>query len=648
MCGIVGFIGPAERGTPQLNTLAEAMAARLSHRGPDDWGAWADAETGVALGHRRLSIVDLSPAGHQPMICHDGRGVIAYNGEVYNTDELRIELMREGAGPFRGHSDTEVLAEGCARWGVAETAARLIGMFAFAWWDKRTQTLTLVRDRLGIKPLYWARIGRTIAFASEIKAFFALPEFKPELDRGAAAAFFRTAYVPTPRSIYRNVAKLAPATTLAFRGTGEPIAKKFWDLRAVAMQAKPPIDPVEAESALHELLKDAVSRRLVADVPLGAFLSGGVDSSTVVALMQSVSSRPVKTFTIGFDEESFNEAHHASAVAQHLGTEHTELTLDPRRCLDVIPKLSEMYDEPFADVSAIPTFLVSEMTRAHVTVALSGDGGDELFAGYNRYLWAEKIWSKLGAVPRPLRAAMGAAIGALPTALWDGVGALVPKRKRPDQFGDKMKKFAAILGRSRPDDIYRRLVSFWEEPERLFGTTDEPASLIDDAHLTRDLPAFVARMRYLDLATYLPDDILTKVDRASMAVALEARVPLLDHRVAEFVWRLPPDLLMRGSKTKWLLRQVLDRYVPRSLIERPKTGFGVPIGAWLRGPLRHWAEDLLSESSLRATDIADPAPIRLKWQEHLTGRRSWAYELWTAAMWVSWHRRWLRGDASRP
>ena len=647
MCGIVGFIGPAERGTLELSALAEAMAVRLSYRGPDDWGAWADAETGVALGHRRLSIVDLSPAGHQPMVCHDGSGVIAYNGEVFNTDELRAALIREGAGPFHGHSDTEVLAEGCARWGVAETAAKLIGMFAFAWWDKRTQTLTLVRDRLGIKPLYWARIGRTIAFASEIKAFFALPEFKPELDRGAAAAFFRTAYVPTPRSIYRNVAKLAPATTLTFRGKSEPVARKFWDLRAVAMQEKPVTDPVEAELALHDLLKDAVSRRMVADVPLGAFLSGGVDSSTVVALMQSVSSRPVKTFTIGFDEDSFNEAHHARAVAKHLGTEHTELTLDPLRSLDVIPKLAEMYDEPFADVSAIPTFLVSEMTRAHVTVALSGDGGDELFAGYNRYLWAEKIWSKLGLVPQPLRAMMGSAIGAMPTALWDGVGALVPRSKRPDQFGDKMKKLAAILGRTRPDDIYRRLVSFWEEPENLFGATDEPASPIDDPQLARDIPAFVARMRYLDLATYLPDDILTKVDRASMAVSLEARVPLLDHRVAEFAWRLPPDLLIRGGKTKWLLRQVLDRYVPRSLIERPKTGFGVPIGAWLRGPLRPWAEDLLSETSLRAADIADPVPIRLKWNEQLSGRRNWAYELWTAAMWVSWHRRWLQGNASR-
>jgi asparagine synthase (glutamine-hydrolysing) len=644
MCGIAGFVGPVARTEPELNMLAGAMAAKLSHRGPDDWGAWADAEAGVALGHRRLAIVDLSAFGHQPMVCHDGSGVIAYNGEIYNTDDLRAQLMREGAGPFRGHSDTEVLAEACARWGVAETATRLIGMFTFAWWDRRTRTLSLVRDRLGIKPLYWARIGRTLAFASELKAFFALPEFKPELDRGAAAAFFRQAYVPTPRSIYRNVAKLPPATVLTIGPSREPQERRFWDLRAVATQPKIAIHPDEAEAALHDLLKDAVSRRLVADVPLGAFLSGGVDSSTVVALMQATSSRPVRTFTIGFNEESFNEAQYARAVGQHLGTEHTDLILDPARALDVIPKLPEMYDEPFADVSAIPTFLVSEMTRQHVTVALSGDGGDELFAGYNRYLWAETIWRRLGPIPRPLRAAIGGAIGLLPTALCDGMCTLLPRHIRPVQLGDKVKKFASILGRARADDVYRRLVSFWEEPEQIFGTTDMPGSIIDDPTLERDIPDFVERMRYLDLATYLPDDILTKVDRASMAVALEARVPLLDHRVVEFAWRLPPDLLIRGRETKWLLRKVLDRYVPRSLIDRPKTGFGVPIGAWLRDPLRGWSEDLLSESSLRAADIVDPRPIRLKWDEHLSGRRSWSYELWTALMWVSWHRRWLQSQ----
>jgi asparagine synthase (glutamine-hydrolysing) len=646
MCGIVGFKGPVGRSTPELNSLAEAMAERLSYRGPDDWGAWANGENGVALGHRRLSIVDLSPAGHQPMESHDGSGVIAYNGEVFNTDELRAALMREGAGPFHGHSDTEVLAEACVRWGVAKTASRLIGMFAFAWWDKRTQTLSLVRDRLGIKPVYWAKIGKSIAFASELKAFFALPEFKPELDRGTAAAFLRFAYVPAPRSIYRNVAKLQPATVMTFKPDGSQQEQKFWDLRAVAMQDKPTCSAVEAETALHDLLKDAVSRRMIADVPLGAFLSGGVDSSTVVALMQSVSSRPVKTFTIGFNEEAFNEAHHARAVAQHLGTDHTEMILDPRRSLDVIPRMADLYDEPFADVSAIPTFLVSEMTRGHVTVALSGDGGDELFAGYNRYLWADKIWRGLGPIPQPLRALIGAGIGALPMPLWDGVGALLPKHRQPMQLGDKIKKFAAIMGRRQPDDIYRRLVNYWEEPDRIFGTDDEPPSPIDDPTLARDIPAFVARMRYLDLATYLPDDILTKVDRASMAVSLEARVPLLDHRVVEFAWRLPPDLLIRDGKGKWLLRKVLDRYVPRELIERPKTGFGVPIGTWLRGPLRGWAEDLLSESSLRAADIDDPAPIRTKWDQHLAGARSWAYELWTAAVWVSWHRRWL--GAQRP
>jgi asparagine synthase (glutamine-hydrolysing) len=646
MCGIVGFVGPVARTTPELEALAEAMAARLSHRGPDDSGTWTDTEAGVALGHRRLSIVDLSTCGHQPMVCHDNSGVIAYNGEIYNTAEIRAALVRDGVGNFRGHSDTEVLAEACARWGVAATAAKLIGMFAFAWWDRRTRTLSLVRDRLGIKPLFWARIGRTVAFASELKAFFALPEFKPEIDRGAAAAFFRSAYVPAPRSIYRGVAKLAPATILTVGPNGESKEERFWDLRAVAMQPKPAIDAVEAESALHDLLKDAVSRRLVADVPLGAFLSGGVDSSTVVALMQATSARPVRTFTIGFQEKTFNEAEYARAVADHLGTEHTDLILDPERALDVIPKLPDMYDEPFADVSAIPTFLVSEMTRNYVTVALSGDGGDELFAGYNRYLWAEMIWRRVGPIPRPMRAAIGAAIGMLPTALCDGMCTLLPKHLRPVQLGDKVNKFASILGRERADDVYRRLVSFWEEPDRIFGTADEPMSPIDDPSLDRDIPAFVPRMRYLDLLTYLPDDILAKVDRASMAVGLEARVPLLDHRIVEFTWRLPPDLLIRNRETKWLLRKVLDRYLPRALIERPKTGFGVPIGAWLRDPLRGWAEELLSESSLAAAEVVDPRPIRHKWDEHLAGGRSWSYELWTALMWVSWHRRWMQGRPS--
>jgi asparagine synthase (glutamine-hydrolysing) len=641
MCGIAGFVGPVGRAEPELKRMAESMAAALPYRGPDDWGTWADAEAGVALGHRRLSIVDLSPAGHQPMAAHDGSGVISYNGEIYNADELRADLTRQGAGPFRGHSDTEVLAEACARWGVAETASRLIGMFAVAWWDKRTRTLSLVRDRVGIKPLYWARVGRTIAFASELKAFFALPEFRPELDRGAQAAFLRFATVPAPRSIYRNVFKLEPGTVLTVGPTGEPRAERFWDARTVAMQPKPPRDPAEAESALHDLLKDAVTRRMVADVPLGAFLSGGVDSSMVVALMQSASPRPVRTFTIGFNEASFDEAPHARAVAKHLGTEHTELILDAARARDVIPKLPDLYDEPFADVSAIPTFLVSELTRRHVTVALSGDGGDELFAGYNRYVWAERIWRRLGPIPRPLRAAAGRLLESVPVTLWDSVLGVLPPGKRPAQAGDKAKKLAAILGRHRADDIYRRLVSYWEEPEALLGTSDEPKSPIDDPSLARDIPEFVARMRYLDLVTYLPDDILTKVDRASMAVSLEARVPLLDHRVVEFVWRLPPDLLIRDGSTKWLLRRVLDRYVPRGLIERPKTGFGVPIGDWMRGPLRGWAEELLSETSLRDAEIVHPGPVRAKWAQHLSGGRSWSYELWTALMWVSWHRRWL-------
>ena len=641
MCGLAGFFDASgRRDDAALTATVAAMTDSLRHRGPDDGGVWVEAAAGIALGHRRLSIVDLSPAGHQPMVSADGRFVIAYNGEIYNTEELRAELP---GIPWRGHSDTEVLLEGCAAWGVAATARRLIGMFAFALWDRRERMLWLARDRLGIKPLYYGRFGDVFLFGSELKALRAHGEWPVEVERDALAAFLRHNYVPAPRSIYRGVAKLPPGTVLRVQPGGEPRLEAFWSLGEVAhagIADRSTMSDAEAADRLDALLRDAIGRRMVADVPLGAFLSGGVDSSAVVALMQAQSDRPVKTFTIGFHERGYDEARHAKAVAAHLGTEHTELYVEPSHALDIIPKLAEWYDEPFADSSQIPTFLVSEMTRRHVTVALSGDGGDELFAGYNRYFWGEALWRRLGRLPGGARRAGAGLLTALPPSAWDRLFAAVPVRLRPPQAGDKLHKLADVLRLPDQAALYRRLVSHWEEPASLVPGASE-AGIPWDLMADPKMPDFVERMQRLDTVTYLPDDILTKVDRASMAVALEARVPLLDHRVVEFAWRLPMTQKIRGGDGKWLLRQVLHRYVPRELIERPKMGFGVPIDVWLRGPLRDWAEALLDERRLRAEGFLDPAPIRRRWAEHLSGARNWQYPLWDVLMFQAWRERWL-------
>ncbi|MGB1548622.1 MAG: asparagine synthase (glutamine-hydrolyzing), partial [Alphaproteobacteria bacterium] len=555
-------------------------------------GAWIDAEAGAALGHRRLSILDLSPAGHQPMESKNGRYVLSYNGEVYNFQELRAEL--EGKGViFRGHCDTEVIVEAIAAWGLAATLPRLIGMFAFALWDREARTLTLVRDRMGIKPLYWAKQGGLFLFASELKAFYAHPDFRAEVNRDALTSFLRHNYISAPHSIYRNTFKLSPGTMLTLYWGGEPEISTWWNLREIAAKAqqnRPAFEEAEALEALDTLLKDAVKRRMIADVPLGAFLSGGIDSSTVTALMQAQSERPVRTFTIGFHEEAYDEAKDAKEVAKHLGTEHTELYIEPRDALEVIPRLPLIYDEPFADSSQIPTFLVSELTRNHVKVALSGDGGDELFAGYNRYFWAETLWRKLHLLPGFARGGLAGAIHTLSPAQWDRLFGAVPARLRPRLAGDKLYKLAGLFGLSSRDALYRQLLTHWEAPASLVPGGTEPTGILWDESVANEFPDFMERMQFLDSVTYLPDDILTKVDRASMSVGLEARVPLLDHRVVEFVWRLPGTMKVRKGAGKWLLRQVLDRYVPKALTLRPKMGFGVPIDSWLRGPLRDWGE----------------------------------------------------------
>ncbi len=645
MCGISGILD-RRLGTPQdaLLSHVRAMSDTLRHRGPDASDVWVEAESGIAFGHRRLSIIDLSPGGAQPMISADGRWVISYNGEVFNYRELRAELEAAGCR-FRGNSDTEVILEGCARWGVMATVGRLIGMFALSLWNRQTRALYLVRDRLGIKPLYYGEFEHMLIFGSELKALRACPGWTPTIDHEALAAYFRHNYVPQPKSIYREIRKLPPGHVLTLEPGATAQLTPFWSMREVAIEGvaaarRSKLSDAEAIEQLDALLRDAVRRRMIADVPLGAFLSGGIDSSTVVALMQSQSNRPVRTFTIGFHETGYNEAEHAKAIARHLGTDHTELYVDPQHALDVIPGLPEWYDEPFADASQIPTYLVSEMTRRHVTVALSGDGGDEVFAGYNRYFWADMMGGRVRFVPRALRSAGASAMRRLSPTAWDRVFSIVPSRLRPRHPGEKIHKLADIMMREEPDIIYRQLVSHWMDPSTIVRGAVEPKSVLWDETVRADVPQFMARMQFLDTVTYLPDDILTKVDRATMAVSLEGRVPLLDHRVVEFAWRLPLKFKVRDGVGKWILRRILDRYVPASLYDRPKMGFGVPIDAWLRGPLRDWAEDLLSPSALAADGLLEPAPIRALWQEHLCGTQNWQYRLWVVLMFQAWRRRW--------
>lgn len=639
MCGIAGFFDrSASTSNRAMQELAWQMGNSLVHRGPDGSGIWVDDTSGIALAHRRLSIVDLSPLGHQPMPSAGGRFVVSYNGEIFNFRELRDELRALGC-TFRGGSDTEVFLAGCETWGVEATTRRLIGMFAIALWDRQERILHLIRDRLGIKPLYWGLFDNLVIFGSELKALLCHPGWKPEVDRQALTSFMRHNYVPAPMSIYRGVSKLRQGHILSIAPGKEPKETPFWSLRDVAdhgQRDRLEIGDKEATDRLETLLMDAVGRRMIADVPLGAFLSGGVDSSAVVALMQAQSDKPVKTFSIGFHEQGFDEAEHAKEVARHLGTDHTELYVNPSHALDIIPKLPEWYDEPFADSSQIPTFLVSQMTRKHVTVALSGDGGDELFAGYNRYTLALSLWRRISMLPAPLRHLAATLIRRLPPSRWDSLFSLLPRNTYPPQPGDKLWKLAAVLEKNG-DDIYRQLISHWDMPEGVVLGGHEPPGLFGDESLQSLVPDFMERMQFLDTATYMADDILAKVDRASMAVALEARVPLIDHRVVEFSWQLPSRFKIRNGQTKWLLRQVLYRHVPPALIERPKMGFGVPIDRWLRGPLRDWAENLLSADKLQRDGLFAVAPVRQKWQEHLSGQRNWQYLLWDVLMAQSWH-----------
>ncbi len=635
MCGLCGvFDWRAASDAAALQDHVRRMADSIRHRGPDSDGSWCDAAAGIVLGHRRLAIIDLSVEGAQPMTSADGRYVIAYNGEVYNFRELRQELTAAGHA-FRGHSDTEVMLAAIVQWGLEAALKRFVGMVAFALWDRQERRLSLARDRLGIKPLYYAQLDGQVLFASELRAIRQHPAFAGTLDREAVSLYLMRNCVPAPWSIFREARKLPPASILTIDADGNETMQTFWSLREVADagMAQPfRGDEAEAVAELERVLGEAVRCRMVADVPLGVFLSGGVDSSTVAALMQAHSNRPVKTFSIGFDDSAFNEAVDARAVAEHLGTEHHELYLGEADALAVVPKLGAMYVEPFADSSQIPTFLVSQMARQHVTVALSGDGGDEMFAGYNRYLWVRRLQNSTGRLPDWAKATLAGAITALPPALWDGFAGLARQRN----LGDKLHKLAGIIRMPDGPSLYERLCRHWADPHEALvdGGRASDLPLRHDDWPT--LASFEEQMMFVDALSYMPDDILTKVDRASMAVSLEARVPLIDHRVVAFAWSLPLAMKLDAGVSKRALRRVLYRHVPRGLIERPKMGFGVPIHDWLRGPLRGWAEDLLSAERLRREGVFDAGAIQRKWREHLGGRRNWHHQLWDVLMFQAW------------
>lgn len=637
MCGIVGYWSLSR---PASIALTEAMAGTIAHRGPDGHGSWIDERQELALGHRRLAIIDLSAAGHQPMASPGGRYVLTYNGEIYNHLDLRRELEAAGgAFVWKGHSDTETLLAAIQHWGVQGALDRVNGMFAFALWDNAERTLTLARDRMGEKPLYYGTSGGTFFFGSELRAFAVHPDWTPDIDRDSVASFLRFNYVPGPRSIYRGIHKLPPAHFVVVAAGGKSVSepRSYWDITAVARHgtAAPAPSAEEMTEQLDALLRDSVKIRMAADVPLGAFLSGGYDSSIVTALMQAQSSERVKTFTIGFHEKAYDEAGHARAVAAHLGTEHTELYVSPKEALDVIPKLPAIWDEPFADSSQIPTFLLSELTRRHVTVSLSGDGGDELFCGYNRYAMGYATWSKLKRLPYPARQSLSSVMKRFPPALATGIGNALPGRLRQQHLGDRLPKLGDVIATREDRAYYQNLVSHWKDPASLLVTGTEPA-LVNWDQGWNAVDGILNRMMLTDMMTYLPDDILTKVDRASMAVSLEGRVPLLDHRVVEFAWRTPVAFKQRAGQGKWLLRQVLYKYIPQKLMDRPKMGFGVPIDEWLTGALRDWAETLLDERRLRQEGYFDPKPIRKAWEEHVSGARRWHYLLWDVLMFQAW------------
>ncbi len=651
MCGITGFWDASGKQQDDLRSIVLDMADAIRHRGPDDSGIWVDQKTGLALGHRRLSVIDISSCGHQPMFSACDRYVIVFNGEIYNFLSIKKELEEVGAAPqWRGHSDTEVMLAAISYWGLEKALKHFVGMFAFALWDRELRILALVRDRIGEKPLYYGWIGKTFLFGSELKALFAYPEWKSEININAIGLYMQHNYIPSPYSIFKGIFKLLPGTVLLLTEEAvnkrDPQSYQFWSAKDIAIAGmKNPFacDASEASSELEALLNKVVSDQLLSDVPLGAFLSGGIDSSLVVALMQSQCSQPIKTFTIGFHEGIYDESKYAKAVAQYLGTDHTDLYVTPKEAIEVIPKLPFIYDEPFADSSQIPTFMVSLLTRRHVTVSLSGDGGDELFCGYDRYLWASDIQQKIGWIPNRARNVIGRLLTLLSPDIWDSIlhriRFFLPQSLRQKLLGDRIHKAAEILSFDGLADLYLKLISHWKGASIVLKSDPLPA-IIFNSNQYASFKNFILLMMYIDTVSYLPDDIMVKVDRACMACSLESRTPYLDHRVVEFAWRLPISMKIRNKKGKWLLKKVLYKYVPSELIERPKMGFGVPIDVWLRGSLKEWAEELLNEKRLKSDGIFNPQTIRKKWLEHISGRQNWQYYLWDILMFQAWKAYW--------
>lgn len=641
MCGIVGILGHNDH---DLEYIINKMTLTLQHRGPDDHGVWCDHNAQIALGHSRLSILDLSPAGHQPMYSHTQRYVIAFNGEIYNHLELRKELNENGYSKWKSHSDTETLLAGFEAWGIKKTLEKIVGMFAISLWDRSEKALYLARDRMGEKPLYYGFQNGVFLFASELNAIKQHAAFLGRINRNAIALQLRHNYIPDPWSIYEGIYKLSPGTYIKVIPNSQEITPlTYWSLKEYITDYSPktllPTDPSTAIRELEVLLKKTVQDQMLSDVPIGAFLSGGIDSSLVTALMQIQSAQPIKTFTIGFDQPGYNEAEYAKMVARHLKTEHTELYVTNQDALNIVPKLPTLYDEPFSDSSQIPTFLVSQMTKHHVSVALSGDGADELFGGYNRYYWADVLWKKFQILPQPIRTIMSDFLR-YPSAqklnnAFEFLSPLVPHRFRYKNVGDKLHKLSSLLSLNTREKLYLDLISHWKSPDTIVINGHEPDNVQIRLQEMQDLD-FISQMMYTDTTSYLCGDILTKVDRASMGVSLETRAPFLDHRIVEAAWRLPLSLKIHEGQTKWILRKILYNYVPKELIERPKMGFGAPIGDWLRGPLRDWAEELLNEDRLKKEGYFNPTPIRIKWEEHLSKRRNWQYDLWDILMFQAW------------
>ena len=649
MCGIAGVWDPAMCDRVALDELAKAMGDAIVHRGPDSGGVWSAPERGYAVAHRRLAILDLTPDGHQPMASRDERYIVAFNGEIYNFNDIRKDLEAERSYIGRGHSDTEVLVEAIAAWGIDTAVNKAAGMFAIAVWDNQDQVLTLIRDRIGKKPVYFGWLeGGGFVFASELKALWQHPRLKREICRNALTEYLRYCYVPGSMSIYQNIYKLPAGTSMRMDAEGASLVapsgqdvhariKPYWSIQTAVDQGQ--ANPFtgndnEAIDELERFLGEAVDCRMISDVPLGAFLSGGVDSSVVVAMMQKISSTPVRTFSIGYDHKHYNEAEFARDVAKHLGTDHTEFIVSAQDAQAVIPDLPTYYNEPFADSSQIPTFLVSKLARGHVTVALSGDGGDEVFGGYNRHLVAPRIWARIKRLPYPARIAIASMLNAVSPRTWDCAIAMSPLRNRYALVGDKIHKIARLMPSADMAQLYRSVCSIWQDPARVvLGGSDQPYSGKGLNLLGGD---FTQWMKQRDMETYLTDDIMTKVDRASMAVSLEARAPLLDHRLIEWAWRLPVEMNIRDGQGKWVLRQVLYRHIPQTLIDRPKMGFGIPIVDWLRTDLRDWAESLLDERRLAQEGFFDPKPIRKLWDQHLSNARNAQLDLWAILMFQAW------------